>query len=150
MNDRPGADNLRNMDQAPQKITHTPLSNMEAPGRMTHSTPLNRERMIADLQNPGRSKEDDLMMKALMDNLKADNSPGQEMPNPSNLIEKKIMIDQPIEQPKIKKNSPKKDISQQKGFLMPFVNGFNNIIDGIWNTLKSLVPMKPQTGGGTA
>jgi len=29
---------------------------------------------------------------------------------------------------------------------MPFINGFNNAIDGIWNALKSLVPMKPQTG----
>jgi hypothetical protein len=133
------------IDSAPRKITHTPLPNMEAPGPRMHSTPLNREKMMANLQNDETSEGDKLMMKALMDNLKAgDKEP--ELPNPSSSMERKAKVNQPIEQPKTINVSPKKDISQQRGFLMSFVNGFNNIIEGVWNALKSLVPMKPQTG----
>lgn len=149
MNDRPlGADSQPGniTDHAPRRDAHTPLPNMEAPGKMTHSTPLNREKMMADLQNPERSEADDLMMKALMDNLKADNNSGQKMPNPLNLMEKKT--NQPIQQPKLIKAVSKKDISQQQGFLMPFVNWFNGLFSGLKESIAKVMIKQPMTGRG--
>ena len=69
--------------------------------------------------------------------------------NLKDFAEQQTTADDPLIQAleKIEKTKPDK---QQQGFLAPFINGFNNSIEAIWNAIKSLIPMKPQTGTGSA
>lgn len=143
MNDSPSGivDNPSRPDISSRGIHSTPLPDMERPGKRTHSTPLNHEKMI-DLQEE-KSKGDELIMRALRDSLNNNQNGGR--PDADRIaphLEKKIEPKKPVVTNISTKNNP----ALQQGFLMPFVNGFNNIIEGVWNALKSLVPMKPQTG----
>ena len=65
-------------------------------------------------------------------------------------LTKKITAKEPSSINKMveQKTQPKKYKNQQPGFLMPFVNGINGLMNNIWNAIKSLVPMKPQSRAG--
>ena len=120
MNDQPQVDNFQKPDLGFIAKTEKNFPELESkkPGLESSSTALDLKK-ISNKQG----SEDDQLMKALM----------QDIQN-----EKPLPINKNPE-PKIQ---PKKDISQRQGFLMPFVNGINGLMDGIWSALKSLIPMK--------
>lgn len=125
MIDSSGVDNPpRSIDFSPHSNNHTPLPDMDRAGERTHSTPLDSEK-LNHLQKKD-SKEDEFMMQALRDSLE----------DKKNIEPKKTDVI----------NIPKNNLVVQQGFFMPFINRFNNTIEGIWNALKSLIPIKPQTG----
>lgn len=126
MNDQPQVDNPQDAKLGlPIEKGENPFPlDSKQPGPETRSTAL-------DLKNLSEQQKatDDPLIKALMQGMKKEKSP---LPPIENQPEKKI--------------EAKKNITDRQGFLMPFVNGFNGLIEGIWNALKSLIPMKPQTG----
>lgn len=65
-----------------------------------------------------------------------------------NLPKEKPISASPAKAVKKPEQPTKVTINQSKGFLMPFINGFNGLVGSIWEALKSLIPMK-QTGTGT-
>lgn len=88
------------------------------PGPETGSTALDLKRI-----NEQQAATDDPLMQSLIRDIT------NEKPPPINNLPAK----------KIKETKLNK---QQQGFLMPFVNGINSLMDGIWSALKSLIPMK--------
>ena len=128
MNDRPQVDNPQSVSlRPPAENIKNPFSlDSKRPGPETRSTPVN----LKDFAEQ-QTTADDPLIQALVKNMESEKSP------PIN--------NQPVK--KIEKTKPDK---QQQGFLTPFVNGFNNSIEAIWNAIKSLIPMKPQTGTGSA
>lgn len=136
MIDSPHVDNLFKPDVSPRNVNHTPLQNIERPGNRNGSTPLGEKMMALQHQE---SPEEAFLMKSLQESLLDQNrNPKSAKPE---LIEKKIEPKK-IDMSNVIKSNP----DAQQGFLMPLVNRFNNVIEGIWNALKSLIPMKPQTG----
>jgi len=125
MNDQPQVDNPQKPDLGFIAKTEKNLPKLESkkPGLESGSTILDLKK-ISDEQR----SEDDQLVKTLMQGIQ------DEKPPVSKNSEPKIQ--------------QKRNVSQQQGFLMPFVNGINSLMDGIWNALKSLIPMKPQTGAG--
>lgn len=126
MTDQPQVDNLKvpdNMKLPPKENNFSPLES-KIPGIESASTPL-------DLHNMSKKEEDEnkKLIEALMQNVQNEKPAA---PSPPTETKSKP-------EPKIQ---PKKDISQQQGALMPFVNGFNGLINGIWSAFRSLIPMK--------
>lgn len=140
MNDSPQVENLMRPDVAHNKNNFTSLPDMDRPGKKNGSTPLGEK--MTNLQDQ-KSPEDDFMMKIFQKSLEDQQKLKEKNINPpvQELVEKNIEPKKPITT-----DTPKNNPVIQQGFLMPLVDGFNNAIDGIWNALKSLVPMKPQTG----
>lgn len=126
MNDQQQVDNPPDISLKfpAEEVRTTFSSDSRLPGPETGSTPIN----LKDFTQQ-QAKTDDLLIQALMKDINSEESP-------------------PINNQPAKKVEVKKISNQQKGFLANFVNGFNNFFEGIWNGLKSLVPMKPQTGAG--
>lgn len=136
MIDSPHVDNLNRPDVPPRNLNHTPLPNFDRPGNRNGSTPLGEKMTVLQQQE---SPEEAFLMKSLQESLlDQKRNPKSDQPE---LIEKKIEPKKPDASNAIKNNP-----DMQQGFLMPLVNGLNNTIEGIWKALKSLVPMKPQTG----
>lgn len=126
MNDQPQVDNFQRPDLRSIAKTEKNFPELESkkPGLESGSTALDLNK-ISNKQG----SEDDQLMKALIQDIQNEKPPSINK-NP---------------EPKIQ---PKRDVSQQQGFLTPLVNGINGLMDGIWSALKSLIPMKPQTGAG--
>lgn len=137
MNDHPQVDNPQGIVRSSVEKKRNLFSlDSKQPGAETGSTALD----LKNLSEQQKTKEDQLM-QVLMQGIKEEKSPIPPM---------KVQPEKNIEPKKTSATStPKNNQSVQKGFLMPFVNGFNNFLEGFTNALKSLIPMKPQTGGGT-
>lgn len=120
MNDQPQVDNFQKPDLGFIAKTEKNFPELESkkPGLESGSTALDLNK-ISNKQG----SEDDQLARTLMQAINSEKAPA---------VDKKP-------EPKI---SPKKNINQQQGFLMPFVNGINGLMDGIWSALKSLIPMK--------
>jgi len=138
MNDHPQVDNPQGIVRSSTEKKRNLFSlNSKQPGAETGSTALD----LKNLSEQQKAKEEQLM-QALMQGMKEEKSPIPPI---------KLQPEKNIEPKKTTATiTPKNNQLAQRGFLMPFVNGFNNFLEGITNALKSLIPMKPQTGGGTA
>ncbi|MBI5126937.1 hypothetical protein HZA76_00585 [Candidatus Roizmanbacteria bacterium] len=136
MTDQPQVDNLQGANKTPvvEQLPSSLQLDYKQPGPETGSTAIDL-RKFADQQKAA----EDPLIQALMQGMKKNVSP--QIDNQSAPIVK--------EEPKVQIQEAK-PVKEQQGFLTPFVSGFNNLLAGIWNALKSLVPMKPQTGAGPA
>lgn len=123
MNDQPQVDNPQKPNNIESTFKKNNFSQLESkqPGPESGSTPLDLKELSSQQEG-----ENDRLVKALMQGIQNE--------NPPTVVDKKL-------EPKMK-DLPKKNISQQRGFLMPIVNGFNGVINGIWGALGSLIPMK--------
>jgi hypothetical protein len=120
MSDQPQIDNPQDINlrfPLEKNQNFSPLD-LEQPGPETGSTAFDLNKISGK-----QGGQDEKLIQALMQDIQNEKPP-------------------PIDKKPELKTEPKKNIDQQRGFLTPFVNGINGLLDGIWNALKSLIPMK--------
>ncbi len=131
MTDQPPVDNPQsaNLGRPVERDPNLLQFKQKIPGDESGSTPVNLKEFQGE-----QTKSDDVLIQALMQGMKEG--------RPESLSNQPVVKAQEAE---VKVQEPKPP-KQQQGFLAPFVNGFNGLLEGIFNALKSLLPMKPQTG----